>query len=284
MAQKLGAGQSGNLFAQEKFKIIQVKDQIYRFTAGHYHSIFVVDDAGILITDPINKDAASWLKGQLKERFNKPIRYMVYSHNHVDHTYGGNVFDDPAITVVSHQLAREDLEMTKTPTRLPDLVFSDKATIYLGKQTINLTYHGSNNGRGSISMFIEPSKVMFVVDWIVVGRMPYMDLKGYDIHGMIHSTKEILNVDFDVFVGGHANIGKKQDVANYLTYLEALYQGVRDGMLAGKTLKQIQDELQLNEFSSLPLFKQWRALNIAGVYRIFNDASYFDMRPDTPKK
>lgn len=275
---------ASTLEAQQKFSIKHVKDQVYRFTAGHYHSIFVVDDAGILITDPINKDAAEWLKAQLKERFNKPIRYMVYSHNHIDHTYGGDVFDDPAITVVSHQLAREDLLWTKAPTRLPDLVFADEATIFLGKQKINLRYHGSNNGRGSISMLIEPSKVMFVVDWIVVGRMPFMDLKGYDIHGMIHSTREILKTDFDVFVGGHANIGNKQDVENYLKYIEALYQGVRDGMLAGKTLKEIQDELQLTEFNSLLMFKQWRALNIEGVYRIFNDASYFDMRPDIPKK
>ena len=133
-------------------------------------------------------------------------------------------------------------------------------------------------------MYIEPSKVMFVVDWIVIGRMPFMDLKGYDIHGMIHSTREILKTDFDVLVGGHANIGNKQDVENYLKYIEALYQGVRDGMLAGKTLKEIQDELQLTEFNSLLMFKQWRALNIEGVYRIFNDASYFDMRPDIPKK
>jgi hypothetical protein len=101
---------------------------------------------------------------------------------------------------------------------------------------------------------------------------------------MIRSTRELLKTDFDVFVGGHSNIGNKQDVENYLKYIEALYQGVRDKMLAGKTLKEIQEELQLIEFNSLLMFEQWRALNIKGVYRILNDASYFDMRPDIPKK
>ncbi|WP_146129602.1 hypothetical protein [Alteromonas alba] len=95
---------------------------------------------------------------------------------------------------------------------------------------------------------------MHVVDWIVVGRLPYKDLPGYDIQGMISSTKAVLNrSDFEVFVGGHADIGTRADIEHYQAYLEALYSAVRDGMLAD---------------------------NIKGVYQSLVDDSYFNFRAD----
>ncbi len=46
---------------------------------------------------------------------------------------------------------------------------------------------------------MKPEKVLFVVDWIVLGRMPWKKLWSYDIQGMINSTRDALNLDFDVF-------------------------------------------------------------------------------------
>lgn len=272
---------SAHALAQDnsKYGIQAVKDNVYRFTAGHYHSVFMVTNEGILVTDPINEEAAAYLKGELKKRFDLPIRYMVYSHNHVDHILGGKVLADEQTTVVSHEYAAEDIRMTKVPTALPEVTFNDQLTLPLGESRVELRYHGPNNGRGSVSMRFMPANVLFVVDWVVLGRMPYKDLPGYDIAGMIRSTREILNeVPFDTFVGGHAEMGDRKDVQHYLNYLETLYAKVIEGMLAGKSLGDLQKEIRLPAYEDLKMYEEWLPLNIAGVYRTLNDMSYIDRR------
>jgi diguanylate cyclase (GGDEF)-like protein/PAS domain S-box-containing protein len=126
----------------------------------------------------------------------------------------------------------------------------------------------------------EPAGVLHVVDWITLGRLPWKDLQGYDINGMINSTHDVLDMDFAVFVGGHGDVGSKQDVRRYLGYLEALYGEVRDGMLAGMDLRTLQRSIHLEKYRDLKMHREWLPLNIEGVYRTLADQSYLLMRPD----
>lgn len=260
------------------YSIELVAGNVYRFTSGHYRSVFMVTQEGIFVTDPIDDASAKFLRNQLAERFDVPVRFVAYSHNHIDHVYGGRVFDAPGVDFIAHELAREDLVWTKADTRIPNLTFDDRLTVHLGDSSVTLRYHGTNNGRGSVSMHFAPANVMFVVDWIVLGRMPYRDLQGYDIHGMIRSTREILALDWETLVGGHAAKGDRNAVQRYLSYLEALYGAVRDGMLAGKTLDELRSEIRLEEFSDLRQYEDWLPLNVEGVHRILTDQSYFHLR------
>ncbi len=263
-----------------QYALEPVTEGVYRFVAGNYRSIVVVGDNMLAITDPISPQAATWLKPVLAERFKQPLRYMIYSHSHPDHTYGGEVFSDGSIRVVAHALAAEEMQRSRAQTRLPDLTFTDSLTLDLGGRSIKLQYHGANNGYGSVSMRISPDRVLHVVDWIVVGRLPYRDFKGYDINGMIHSTQAVLEYDFDTFIGGHAEMGNKQDVRHYLDYLTSLYEAVLTGMLAGKSLTQLQQEISLPEFKDIPKYDDWFALNVEGVYNTLDNSNYVLIRPE----
>ena len=263
------------------YQIEQMRGNVYRFTAGTYKSVFMATDEGLFLTDPISEEAATWLRAELAERFDAPVRYLAYSHNHVDHTMGGDVLAGDGVTVIAHEHAAEDLRWTRTPTALPTVTFRDEMAVDLGDSRVTMRYHGPNNGRGSVSFRFEPANVLYVVDWIVVGRMPYRDLLGYDVHGMIRSTREVLaGPDFDLFVGGHADAGTREDVERYLGYLEALYAAVRDGMLEGKTLETLQAEIRLPEYGDLRMYDEWLPLNVAGVYETLVETSYFNFRPD----
>lgn len=282
LAVAVSAFSPGLAMADEQYAIERVKDNVYRFSYEHYHSAFMVTEQGIVVTDPINKEAASWLKAELADRFDVPVRYMVYSHNHVDHVMGGDVLDNDDVTVVAHEYAAQDLEWTQAPTAMPELTFPDELTLKLGDSRVELSYYGPNNGRGSVSMRFMPANVMYVVDWVVLGRMMYKDLPGYDIHGVIASTRELLNEEpFDRFLGGHGEMGNREDVRAYLAYTEALYNAVRDGMLAGKDLETLKEEIRLPEYSHLSMYEEWLPLNVAGVHRTLIDQSYMDRRPDT---
>lgn len=266
------------------FSITPVKDNLYRYSNGTHHAMFVVTDDGIALTDPLSFQGATWLKQALKSRFDKPVRYVIYSHSHPDHVYGGQVFAEPDVTFIAHEWARDDLLATRANTQLPNLVFNDEITLYLGDTQIDLRYHGPNNGKGSISINFPKQKVLHVVDWIVLGRMPYKTLPGYDIRGMINSTHDVLQMDFDLLVGGHAETGDKGDVRSYLRYLEQLYQAVLQGMREGKSLATLQQEIRLDEFKALAMYEEWLPLNIEGVYNDLADQSYMLIRPDLPVK
>lgn len=262
------------------YKIEHIKGDVYRFIDDRHRSIFVVTSEGIIATDPLNASAASWLKKTLGQQFNKPIKYVIYSHNHSDHIYGGEVFDDPDTRFISHQLAYQDIVTTAATTRVPDLYFDSEMTLVSGQHQVELRYHGPNDGRGSISMLVKPEKLLFVVDWIVLGRMPWQKLWSYDIQGMINSTREVLSLDFDTFVGGHAEVGSKQDVARYLAYLEDLYALVIDGINQGKSLATIQQEADLSSYSDLANYEDWLDDNIEGVYKRLINESGMGWRPN----
>lgn len=77
--------------------IEEVSDGIYKFQNNFHNSLFMVTDEGVVLIDPINVDAAEWLKAELATRFNKQVTHVLYSHAHWDHAAGASVFDTATI-------------------------------------------------------------------------------------------------------------------------------------------------------------------------------------------
>ena len=86
--------------------ITQIKGDLYRASAGAWHSIFLVTPDGIILVDPLNTPFATWLKGELDNRFKVPVRYVIYSHSHWDHVEGGKAFADTALFVAYEGVRR----------------------------------------------------------------------------------------------------------------------------------------------------------------------------------
>ena len=82
-------------------EITKLADDVYLFRHQFHQAIFIMTPEGVIVTDPINADAAAWLKAEIKKLTDQPVRYVVYSHHHSDHITGGSVFADQA-TFMSH--------------------------------------------------------------------------------------------------------------------------------------------------------------------------------------
>ena len=247
--------------------ITDLGNNIYRFQNDTHYSIFIVGKRGVLMTDPINADAARWLKAEVDKRFGKlPVTHLVYSHNHGDHVFGGEVWKEPGTRVIAHQLAAADLARNRAPTALPDITFSDRLNVDFEGRPIELRYHGPNNGAGNISLYVPDAKTLFVVDWIVLKRLPWMELYYYNLDGMIASLHQALAIDFDTVAPGHGQTGTKADVREFLAYLEDLRAAVLDGMNQGKTLAQLQQDIKLDKYAGYAKYREWLPLNIKGAY------------------
>src|SRR5262245_10098855 len=76
--------------------IVNVTGQLYRAQNNNHYTVFLVMPDGIIMSDPINREFARWLKAELATRFKVPVRYVLYTHRDWDHASGGVVFADTA--------------------------------------------------------------------------------------------------------------------------------------------------------------------------------------------
>ncbi len=83
-------------------EITNLSGDLYRYRNNNHYTVFLVTPEGIILADPISADASTWLKSELAQRFNVPVRYVLYSHHHWDHASGAAVFNDTA-ELIGHE-------------------------------------------------------------------------------------------------------------------------------------------------------------------------------------
>ena len=262
------AGLTNHALAQDapKREITQIAGDLYRFQNNFHFSVFMVTPEGIIATDPINKEAAEWLKAELQQRFDQPVKYLIYSHDHADHIAGGEVFDDEAI-VVAHDNAREVIVGEQRPTAVPEVTFSERMTIELGGKTVELIYVGPSHSDNMIAMYFPDEKTVFAVDFISVKRLPYQNLSDSYFPGWIDAIKVVEALDFEILAPGHGPLGSKADATEHRQYMEDLYDAVLSAAREGQTLEEMKESIKLVRYEHFGQFADWLPLNIEGIYQ-----------------
>ena len=249
-------------FAQDvKREITRVTDDVYRFQNRFHVNMFVITDAGVVVTDPINEDAAKWLRGEIGKMTDKPITHLIYSHSHGDHASGGTEYGEVP-NVITHQNAPEDIDLVE-----PTIRFSDHMSINVGDKTFELTSLGPGHGSDMIAMVVRPDNVAFVVDVVSAKRLFYRDFPGSNVDHWTEQVRKVDALDFDILIGGHGPVGNKADVAAGIVYLEELRAGVLEGLKAGKSVDELKASVKMEKYKSWGSYDQWRALNVEGMAR-----------------
>ncbi len=264
----LGIGWFGAAASAQQLKreITQISDNLYRFQNNFHYSVFMVTPDGVLVTDPINRQAAGWLKAEIAKRFDQPIKYLVYSHDHVDHIAGGKVFADTAV-VIAHENAKRTIIGEKRPTAMPDVVFSDELTIELGGKKVELTYVGPSHSDNMIVMRFPDEQALFAVDFIPVKALAFRDMSDAYIPGWIDALKKVEGMDFDMLLPGHGPIGTKADVSAFRGYMEDLHDAVLTAARDGQSLEEMKASISLDKYKGWFRYEEWLPLNIEGMYR-----------------
>lgn len=259
---------AGTVAAQEapKREVTQVAGDLYRFRNNNHYSVFLVTPAGVIVTDPINADAAKWLEEEIGKRFSQPIKYLVYSHDHADHIAGGEVFADTAV-VVAHEKAKPHIVGEGRPSAVPQVTFSDRMTIELGGKTVELVYLGLNHSDNTIVMHFPAERAVFAVDIVARNRLPFKDFPNAYIEPWIESLKKLEAMDFDILLPGHGEIGSKADVTAHRRYIEELRAEVLAQIRAGKTVEEIKQLVSMAAYKDWGSYADWQPLNVEGMYR-----------------
>lgn len=247
-------------------EITQVSGDLYRFRNQFHYSVFLVTPDGIIATDPINTEAAQWLKQELARRFSQSVKYLIYSHDHADHISGGEVFADSAV-VVAHEKTKAAIIKQSRPTAVPQVVFSNRMSIELAGKKVELTYVGRNHSDNSIIMRFPAQRALFAVDFIPVQSLPYRNLHDSYIEEWIESLKRVEALDFDTLVPGHGSVGRKSDVVLFRGYMEGLWGQVAQYRRQGKSVEEIKQRVKMEKYRDWSQYKDYLPLNIEGMAR-----------------
>src|SRR5688572_19309654 len=113
--------QPPSLYQQTQYKgreIGKLTGDVYYARMDDYLSAFMVTPEGIILVEPVGTEFATWLKGELAQRFKVPVKYVIYSHYHWDHASGGAVFADTA-RFIGHENMLKGIAMPPANTALP---------------------------------------------------------------------------------------------------------------------------------------------------------------------
>lgn len=247
-------------------EITKLAGEVYRFRNNNHYSVFAVTPAGVIATDPINAEAARWLKDEIRKRFAQPVRYLVYSHDHADHIAGGEVFADTAV-VAAHANAKRTIVAEKRPTAVPQVTFASEMSIELGGTVVELAYVGRNHSDNSIVMRFPKERLLFAVDFIPVESLAFRDFPDAYIQDWIDSLQRVEAMDFDVLVPGHGPLGRKEHVRMFREYMEELRDEVLRHAREGKSVDEVKQLVKMPKYAKWTNYEQWLTLNVEGMYR-----------------
>ncbi len=172
---------------------------------------------------------------EMKEITEKPMKFLINTHYHPDHTFGNMYFED----IIAHTACRkllknrssfykeevqkeegfEDLTIT-----YPNIVFLEKMVLYCSPEIV-LTRLGGHT-EGSITVYIPDERILFAGDLIFEGSHPY--LGDADIQEWINALKVLLQWDIQKVVPGHGVVCDKKELKKHVDYLTIFYENLTE--------------------------------------------------------
>jgi cyclase len=217
---------------------------------------FVIGDDGVLVVDSFySPDAAREMLAEIRKLTNKPVRYVVNTHYHIDHTAGDGVFRAAGAIIIAHRNVRgwvrtENLHLlgdkptavqraTVSGLELPDLATDKNLTIWLGSRKIEIRTVEGHTG-GDLVIAVPDAKVLFCGDLLWRRVSPnIIDGTVSRWIATVSAFQQAPDASATTFVPGHGDVAGEKDVADfqaYLTDLSAWTARARAAGLSGDAL------------------------------------------------
>lgn len=205
---------------------------------------FVVGPDAVLVVDTFaTPEAAQDLYAEIRRRTPLPVRWVVDTHEHLDHTGGNAVFGAAGAAILAQENVRARAvtpdakssaeKPARARVRLPDVTYRDAATVWLGNRRIELLARPGHTGSDSI-VVVPDARVVFAGD--LVGRETIPNLADARVDAWIDTLDGLLQGYQDAtFVPGHGQPGKALDVRFFRDYLRGLRLAVSRAMGEGKS-------------------------------------------------
>jgi glyoxylase-like metal-dependent hydrolase (beta-lactamase superfamily II) len=255
----------------------KVTDNVYIFRYVGHQSMFIVTPAGVIATDPISlrRPAKPYIDA-IQAVTKAPIKYVIYSHSHFDHTAGGQPFKDLGATFIAQRNAKERiLELKPADVVVPDQVVDDRKVITLGGTTLELLYLGKNHSNSTLVMRLPKEKIIFTVDWIPIQGVQFRGMADTYVPDIEDGLKKVIAMDWETLIPGHPGpggkqTGTKQNAIDQLAYLQDLSAAVKKEVTDGKSYDEAVKDISLPKYAAWPNYKPFLPMNIERYYDFWN--------------
>lgn len=211
---------------------------------------FVIGDDGVLVVDTFESaDAAKALLGEIRKLTQLPVKYVVNTHYHLDHTGGNRVFQDAGAAVIAHRnvpswINTENLKFFGKNIKpeqkamvealgAPNIVYDHNVEVALGSVAVHISYYPGHTGGDSI-VFIPSADVVFGGDLFWNQTLP--NLIDASTEPWMNTLDQVRKrAPSATFVPGHGDVGKAADVEAFRAYLGDVRSLTEQPAKAGKT-------------------------------------------------
>lgn len=195
---------------------------------------FMPTDEGVLVVDDKFARDAPQIMEKIKSVTDKPVKYVLNTHQHGDHT-GGNeaMITQHSAQVLIHRNARDNMVAGKMPG-LPQITYADDAQVFVGGKEVEARHYGRGHTNGDAVIYFPSERVLHTGDLFVNGQAPFID---YSAHGSIvdwdQTVDKALQLDFDTVIPGHGPVAKKADLMKWKQTIATLRGRVKTACAGG---------------------------------------------------
>jgi len=259
---QVAAAQQQPDFSKVQIKVTKVSGNIYMLQGEGGNIAASVGEDGIVIVDDQFAPLADKIQAALKSLgvTDKPVRFVINTHYHGDHT-GGNVpFANSGSTIIAQDNVRKRLEtggaagnggsikMEVPPApkaALPVITFEHDVTVHLNGEDIRALHFPAGHTDGDAVIFFPKNNVVHMGDDFVRYGFPFIDVtSGGSVQGMISAMEKVstqLPPDVKV-IPGHGDLSNLDDVRAFVQMLKETSGAVQKAINEHKTLDQMKQE------------------------------------------
>jgi len=248
-------------FDEVQIKVEKVAGNIYMLVGAGGNIGVSIGDDGILIVDDQYAPLAPKIKEALRTISDKPVKFVLNTHYHGDHTGGNEVFGETA-PIIAHTNVRRRLAAGSPGNNpppapkgaLPVITFDERLMVHLNGETIRAVHFPHGHTDGDAVIYFTQSNVVHMGDDYFAGRFPFIDLDGGgSVKGLIAGIEKVLSEikpDTKV-IPGHGPLSTPADLRAWVTMLKDTSAIVQKGIKAGKKVDQLKKEKVLKKYDAL---------------------------------
>lgn len=246
-------------FSEVEIEVTKVGGNVYMLEGAGGNIAASVGEDGIVLVDDQFAPLADKIRAALESVTDRPLRFIINTHYHFDHT-GGNLPLHEDATIIAHDNVRKrlasggtggnggSLSFDQEPSpreALPVITFQHDVTVHLNGEDIRALHAPSGHTDGDAIVFFPKSNVVHMGDDFVTYGFPFVDLNaGGSVNGIIAALENVLSeLPPDVkVIPGHGPLSTLDDVRRFLTMVKDTRAAVEKEISAGKTLEQLKQE------------------------------------------
>ena len=214
--------------------LYQVSGPVYAFEKGFTRSLVLRTPEGVAVIDTFSdKHAAAMVEAIAKQFPGEKIRWVVFSHNHLDHLRGSSLI--AGAEVIGHadvnKLVADWPDVAKTVAPVTRAIEGDQTLVFGGVE-VQALYMPYSHSHTLYGFYVPSARVVFAPDMMFVRMVPPFDFPDHYYPGYIRALDRLIALDAEHYVPSHGDRGDRNAMIAFRNMTVDFQTAVREQFVA----------------------------------------------------